>query len=105
MSKQTLIQALVQADTGRLLFESFEGLNWGSDQGWTTLQGSPQASSDTAQDGLKSLKMDSTYPQIEKDLTTEGIGYAVAWFFDDATETSSAFAPFLEVERLPGPVY
>lgn len=98
MSGPTLLQALVLGGEGRLLFESFEGLNWGSDQGWTTLQGSPQASSDTAQDGLKSLKMDSTYPQIEK-VISAGFELLVGWFFDDHTETASAFAPFLQARK------
>ncbi len=101
MSGPTVLQALALGKTGRLLFESFEGFNWGQDQGWTILQGSPVASSDTAIDGLKSLIMDSSFPQIEKDLTTDTFGYLAGWFFDDATETASTFQPFLQAVRTP----
>lgn len=106
MKGTTLIQAMPQAVSGRILFESFEGINWGQDQGWTVTQGSPLTSQDTAQDGLKSLKMSAapsadTYPQIEKVIST-GFEYLVGYFFDDHTETASTFDPFIQARKTGG---
>lgn len=101
MSGPTIIQALADSKNGRLLVESFEGLNWQTDQDWTVVTGVPASSSDTGFDGLKSFKMDSTYPQIEK-LPTGGFELMIGYFRDDASETASTFQPFLLARKTSG---
>lgn len=102
MRATSLIQAMVQGTDGKIFLESFEGLNWGADQQWSTTQGNPQTSQQTAEDGLKSLIMDSSFPQTENDRSSTPFDYMTGYFFDDHTETASAFMPFLEAIRTPG---
>ena len=104
MRGTTLLQSLIPSMDGRTLLESFEGLNWQTDQDWFTLQGTPLSSSDAAVDGLKSFKMSAspeTYPQIESRVEYE---MCVGYFRDDHTETASTFKPFLLSRRKTGSV-
>lgn len=99
MKSTTLIQAMLPQVDGRVLFESFEGLNWQTDQNWITINGSPASSSDVAKDGLKSFIVDSTFPQMYNASEFE---LAAGWFFDDSAETTGGVKPFLQCRRKGG---
>jgi hypothetical protein len=56
------------------------------------VRGNPQASSSTAQDGVRSFKVDTDAPLIEKALST-AIGALVVCLFDDISQTTSTQQP------------
>jgi len=89
----TILQTFPRVTDGLLLFESFETINFTSDQGWTLLNGTPQISPDVAKEGLKSLKLDTTYPQLEKTFTA--FQYSAGWFYDDSAIIAGGFTPFM----------
>jgi hypothetical protein len=89
----TILQTLPKITDGLLLFESFEVQSFPTDQGWTLLNGTPQISSDVAKEGLKSLKLDTSYPELEKTFTA--FKYSAGWFYDDAAAVAGGFTPFM----------
>lgn len=88
----TILQSISQRVTGLQLYESFESPNFMLDQLWTLLNGTPTTTDSVAKDGLFSLQMDSTYPQIQKKFTAP-FGYSTVWFYDDPTQTAVGFNP------------
>jgi len=98
----TILQMMVPGIEGQMLFESFEGTNWQSDQEWSVINGNPQASSDAPYIGTKSFKLDDgTWPLIEFDGTGTpqlNFRWAVCYFQDDATVITGTFTPFMLVE-------
>jgi hypothetical protein len=99
----TILQSFPRFSDGLLLFESFEAENFMSDQNWTLLNGTPQISSDVSVDGLKSLKLDTTYPQIQK--ITGAFQFGVAWFYDDSSIVAGGFTPFAIWETTGGQIF
>jgi len=92
MRATSLIQALLPSVDGRVMFESFEGLNWQTDQSWQIINGTPVSSSNAAEEGLKSLILDSTFPHI---YNAKEFELCVGYFYDDSSETTGGIKPFL----------
>lgn len=95
----TILQSLNKWQDGLLLFESFESPNFMQDQAWTLLNGTPKTSNEVEKDGLRSFKLDLTYPWIEKDFTgftDPNFQYSHVWFFDDAAVLTGGFTPFVQ---------
>lgn len=90
----SILQNLARSVNGLLLLESFESVNFVQDQGWTLLNGLPVNSNDTAFSGLRSFKMDLSYPQIEK--TTTAFNFSVGYFRDDSAIVAGNFQPFIK---------
>ena len=88
----SILQSLARRVDGLQLFESFESPNFIVDQDWTVLNGTPSISSAVSKEGIYSLIMDSTYPQIQKKFSVP-FGYSSVWFYDDATQTAAGFNP------------
>lgn len=78
----TVFQYLTPGKPGQRLFESFESQDWQLDEGWTVVVGNPQSSDEQAYDGVRSFKLDSTFPQLRK-VVTKPFRLAIVWFFDD----------------------
>ena len=89
----TILQLFGQQSSGQLLFESFESPSWLTDEGWSILQGNPQASNFFAFDGQWAFQLDNTYPIINYQ---SGTNYTdgIAYFFDDPTQTATTLLPF-----------
>ncbi len=100
----TILQSLPRITDGLITRESFESVNFLSDQGWTILNGVPDTTNTASFDGLQSFIMDSSYPQIQKEVTT-GFAYGVGYFLDDSTQTTSTFKPFIIWQTSGGQVF
>lgn len=94
----SILQNLGRRQDGLLLFESFESPNFTLDQLWILLNGTPALSNSVSKDGFYSLALDSTCALLENDIidsssNTNTFGYAVAWFYDDASNVASNSIP------------
>lgn len=81
----TILQTLPKMVDGLMLFESFESVNFMTDQGWTLEQGVPTITNAASFEGLKSLIMDSTHPFIHREFSTP-FRFSAGYFLDDTTE-------------------
>ena len=88
----TILQSLSARREGSMLFESFESPAFMQNENWTLLNGTPVITDSVTKQGLYSLVMDSSYPQIQKKFSTP-YSYSTVWFYDDATQTASTFKP------------
>ncbi len=83
------------------MLESFESLNWLTDQQWQLSNGTPVSSNDVQQEGVKSFIVDSSYPLIYRDFSS-GFEMLIGYFYDDASETGSTTKPFLLARKTSG---
>ncbi len=96
----TILQTLPKFSDGLLLFESFESFNFMQDQGWALSNGVPTTSNAAAKEGLRSLIMDLTFPQIQK--TTTSYKSAAGYFLDDASVVTGGLTPFMIFQTAGG---
>lgn len=103
----TILQSFIKWVDGLLLYESFESTNFMLDQAWNLLNGQPTISNLVAEEGIRSLALDLTYPYIEKDFTPSGAHFGVSsvWFFDDAGVVTGGFTPWVEWESDNGQLW
>lgn len=91
----SILQHLVKAKSGLMLLEDFESQDFLTDQGWTLLNGAPKITTNAAFSLAHSFIMDLSYPLIQRSFTSN-FQWSAGYFLDDATQTVTAFNPFMQ---------
>ncbi len=100
----TIIQNVAKVKDGQLLFESFESVNFTTQQQWNLLNGVPTTSTFTSEIGTRSFILDGTFPLLERGFPAPGptFNWSIGYFADDTSVVAGGYEPFIRWELTSG---